>query len=402
MSHFLGIRGAGLAAIVCACSAAFGTPADTVVMTWQGGALAAISLTHDDNRWDHIYLCAPALTVRRLPGTFFVNPRRWRGPTWADQYGRMAREGHELGSHTMGHRQCTIVPAAQDPKNLHFHSLDELRQDCVDAKAILDRLQAKGRPTVSFAYPGGQNDAAAVEVVASQFLSARTSTTFLINPASPPSLYALKAVYVGDREGKWEDYGYAHAKLREYLDTVLKKKGWAIEEYHSIVTREIAWLNLKAYHDHLDDLVNERNAGRLWVATQGDVARYIRSRNAARIATTVNEANRIELNVDDQLPRKVFDVDLTLRTEIPAAWGANVSVTHNQRPVLHQVRTENGLAYVFYSVLADGTPIEIAPKPETSSLNRGVVASSLAVGISLLAGGWWWRRLRKMGACSLA
>lgn len=342
---------------------------DTVVMLWQQGE-AAISLTHDDNRYQHIDIIAPALKARGLRGTFNVIPGFWGGYSRPDfflaHYPLLAQEGHEIASHTMYHQRCRIMTPEEDPDNMYFRSLEELRQDCVDVKAIIESIQV-GRNCVSFTYPGGVRTPETQEIIASFFLSARVSDTGIrVNPSSPPDMYALLPSYIGEGfTDTWAEYEFAYNKFSECIDRALTSGGWVIEEYHDVKSPGYCAVNLQAYYDHLDDLAAAVEAGQLWVAPQGDVARYIYSRDRAEINILPSDPNTIEMIMDDNLPDGVFDVPLTLKTPIPADWTENVTVIHNGSQVGARTLTSQNIRWAMYSVIADGGLIQICQKPFT-------------------------------------
>jgi peptidoglycan/xylan/chitin deacetylase (PgdA/CDA1 family) len=361
----------GLLAICAVCFAGLegskesrGEIGETTVQIWADGRTAAISLTHDDNRWDHSDIAAPALTARYLTGTFNVNPGL---PSWVEMqscYAAMAQAGHELASHTMYHQACLIVPPEDDPGGIYFHSLEELEQDCIAVKAILDPMQPE-RCTQTFCYPWGLQCDETRAVIAAYFLSARSvGAGFNSNPASPPDMYRLRPSYVGAAWAPgWDDYAYAYLRLTWYLNGALASGGWVLEEYHDIQWPGYSALNLQAYYDHLDDLADAVSAGELWVAPQGDVARYIYSRDAATVTLLGTHLTRIELITDDGLDDDLFNVPITLRTRIPLSWASVVRVEHGGEPVEARVEIHGSGAFVVYSIVADGGLIRIRARP---------------------------------------
>ncbi len=90
---------------------------------------AVVSLTFDDAAGSQ-YLVRPALAEHGLKGTFYV-PSGWVGVdaqlTW-DQLADFSADGHEIGGHTVTHRNLTTLP------------LDEARrQICNDRAALAER-----------------------------------------------------------------------------------------------------------------------------------------------------------------------------------------------------------------------------------------------------------------------
>lgn len=330
---------------------------DTTFPTWPDGRTAALSLVFDDGRNDHVNFAAPMLTERGLVGTFGLMP----GVNWATRgplFAAVAAQGHELASHTMLHQACRIqtpeVDAATPPANSNFHSLEELAADCVAAKAALDAIQP--RSTVSFVYPGGTNEAQTRAVIAEHFIAARLSTSGIqINAISPPDMMQVKPVYVGGAQPTvtdWCDFGEVDAFFDAVLTQLVSGGGWVAEEYHDIECPGYAALNLDAWAAHLDEL--QAMAPVLWVASMGDAARYIAQRNAAAVTTHAQHAGYAILSIDDGLDDAIFDLPMTVTTDLPESW---VSATVSQGSASIPITVAGG--FITYNVLANGVPFTL-------------------------------------------
>jgi peptidoglycan/xylan/chitin deacetylase (PgdA/CDA1 family) len=124
-----------------------------------------VSLTFDDGDATQL-LVEPLLRAHGLPGTFFIvtgrldagNPANM---SWADVL-RLAREGNEIGGHTVSHVDLT------DPRLPEAVKTQEV---CGNRS----RLQQMGLDPVSFAYPYGTSDPAVEALVRScGYRTART------------------------------------------------------------------------------------------------------------------------------------------------------------------------------------------------------------------------------------
>jgi peptidoglycan/xylan/chitin deacetylase (PgdA/CDA1 family) len=129
-----------------------------------------VSLTFDDGLVSQ-YALRGLLYAHHLHATFFINSHnvdieKLGVMTWS-QIHDLAADGHEIGGHTLTHVSLT------DPRTT-FDS--KWRQTCEDRA----RLQAQGFDPVSFAYPFGDDDAAAEKIVRGcGYQSGRTSGALL-------------------------------------------------------------------------------------------------------------------------------------------------------------------------------------------------------------------------------
>lgn len=336
-----------LAACLFALLMAAAAKADVAVRTWPIGS-AAVSITHDDNRPDHFNIAAPELAARGLLGTFNVNPGKWVAQGYDDDFAAVAAMGHELASHTMQHQGWRVVPG--NPS--YFETIEDVEADAVAVLAALDPLQYGGRPTVSITYPFGQSEQATRDLAAEYFISGRNSDNAGVNAATPDNLFGLHTRIIGSGASDptaWSDYAYTMAALTACVDEAAAVGGWSIEEYHDVDLPGYGGVNLDAYLAHLDDLAAAVAAELLWVAPQGDVARYIRQRDAAAVYE-VAEAFGTVVSIDDGLDDVVFDLPLAI--DVAAA----------------------GLTWSL-ELLADGVPLTISYVPGDANLD-GVVDGS--------------------------
>ena len=370
--------------------ALFAGVGDAVVTTWFQGAEAAYTLTYDDNEPDQFNYIGPALAERGLKATFFVNPdydgmRSWQW--YHDDYANLASQGHELGSHTLTHE--SVIP--NDPlwPDNCMKSFEELEEDCIEAKAILEAL-VPDTTTVSFCYPMGREDEASREIIAEHFLSARDVHTYTNyptghytpNPASPPDMYSLgcfvSAGSGGNGTPNFRSYEESVEAFAAYITDTLAVGGWAIEYRHNLWGTSEA-----AYWEHLDDLQMLAEDGTIWNGTQGQVTKYIYSRDAAQIEPIDVQSDLITLSVDDFLDDAVFDIPVTLSVEIPGNWAeAECTILHGSTSVIGRIFSEEETAFISFDIVADGRPITISPGlPTVPEPATGLLIGSLLLGL---------------------
>jgi len=116
-----------------------------------------VAMTFDDAVSNHATLAAPLLKKYHFNATFFVcefppdfatNKQQYM--TW-EQIKQLSDDGFEIGNHTLHH--IGVINTPED-------------QLVAELRALDDRFQQYGIPqSVSFAYPGGPCDQAAMDIV---------------------------------------------------------------------------------------------------------------------------------------------------------------------------------------------------------------------------------------------
>lgn len=135
----------------------FATPGEAATR-WPGGAKAAVVLTYDDALPSQLDHAVPALDAAGLKGTFFLaNVRaqdvaRWRA---------VARDGHELGNHTIFH-PCRATAFPADPRyTTEAYTPASMLKEIAQQNVLLTALDGKTRH--GFATPCGETKVGGVD-----------------------------------------------------------------------------------------------------------------------------------------------------------------------------------------------------------------------------------------------
>lgn len=149
---------------------------------WPQGFQAAVSLTFDDGVPSQLQHAVPLLNQHGLRGTFYINPEadyRERFAPWKD----CAREGHEIGNHTVGHPCSDNFAFTRQLCRcaLEEMTLADIEEDILEAGRRIQELFPEQEAT-SFAYPcfesfvgRGGNRQSYVPVVARHCVAGRAS-----------------------------------------------------------------------------------------------------------------------------------------------------------------------------------------------------------------------------------
>ena len=228
--------------------------------------------------------------------------------TW-EELATLARQGHEIASHTITHPRLAVL----DEPNLAYE-LEKSRQD------ILDHLGPKH--TFSVECPYGTEDERVVRHALARYPASRNRMPagYLeeLNRSSDADPGASAREYVQWQRGPLT--GTPMPLMKSWIDAVAAlDKVWLVLVFHGV--DGVGWepktgAELEEYFAY----VRSREES-VWVATFQDVAKYVRERQNASVRTA-REGERIQVALAHDLDGSLYDLPLTLETEVPAEWTA--------------------------------------------------------------------------------
>ncbi|MFB3882784.1 MAG: heparinase II/III family protein [Armatimonadota bacterium] len=261
------------------------------ICNWFGGRKAALSLRFDDSETSHIEIGLPALDKYGLIGTWLVSPG-YRGylPYASIWEGRVVREGHELGDHTMWHEGARTD--------------EEAEREVGEPAVLLHKLQPQLK-LITFAAGGG-----------TQWLQRKPMGALLAK-------YDL--VSVGGGEGIAlscsEAYpDFSARKFGEALERCLADGTWFQPHFHTIcpagpsdqvglyITPEVFSECLEIVQAHRDEL---------WQAGINVIAQYARERKASRLWVHAASADVLEVSLTCATDPSYYTQPLTMELDLP-------------------------------------------------------------------------------------
>ena len=237
---------------------------------WPDGCLAAVSLTFDDGSPSQLKYAVPMLNDADLPSTFYLIPR---GDYYLEKlapWREVAKAGHEIGNHTMGHicsRGFKNDPTAPGLEGL---TLADLEKDIVEAKRRLQQI-APQQTDMSFCYPcymehvgAGPTRQSYVPVVAKHHIAGRGKREFPF--ANLPATVDLHYTW------SWPAERMRGSQIVGLVEACAANQCWGILTFHGINEG-----HLGVADSDFRELVNYLtvNHGRIWTAPVAKVARRI-------------------------------------------------------------------------------------------------------------------------------
>ena len=96
----------------------------------------------------------------------------------------------------------------------------------------------------------------------------------------------------------------------------------------------------------------DENRDKFWVATFGNVVRYIRERNCLNIHELEANADTIRLELTDTLNNIIYNQAVTVRRPLPKQW-KNVKGTQNGKEISTNIVVLNSRKYIEFNTIPD-------------------------------------------------
>lgn len=256
-----------------------------------------------------------------------------KGLNWSS-IRKYASAGYEFASHTVTHAHLAIL----DTANMGYE-LEKSQKD------ILNHLGLKY--TFSAEVPFGIDDPRVMRFAMPIYQALRNQMTdpYLeeINRGDKADPGKSDKPYV-----QWQRGPVTNTPLwlmKSWIDTVLTHDNiWLVLVIHGV--DNLGWEPLtpqllKNYFQLI-----KKNENDLWIATFGDVARYMREKMYAKIHEQ-NERDRIIITLTHSLDTAFYHLPLTLKTYVPADW-KNVRIVQLNHAHTEIVREDEKGAYILY------------------------------------------------------
>lgn len=248
------------------------------IAAWQGDRAGAYALTFDDGQREQVTLAGPMLDALGLKATFVINPGKTpaqTGETWNaswDEWRAMAKNGHEIGNHSMTHTNFAQVK-------------DEgLEEEIVTAQKRIE--QELGQPCITFCYP--------------------------FNAETPASRAVVKRTHAVATDTKRKAYGgkdFTAAKANAWVDEAITRKELVVAMIHGIDTGYLPFTGRAVFKDHLDYLTSKE--AELWIAPLGVIGRYQQQRAVAKLEAK-SGAHQAVFTLTCPLDAKTYHIPLTV------------------------------------------------------------------------------------------
>jgi peptidoglycan/xylan/chitin deacetylase (PgdA/CDA1 family) len=268
-----------------------------------------------------------------------------KGLTW-DSIKLYASQGYEFSSHTVTHTHLAVL----DTTNM-FYELEKSKEDIKDH--LGDKYTFDAEIPFGIEHPRAMKYSLPVYAALRNMMS--DSYMQEINRGYRAQPGASDKEYV-----QWQRGATTKTPLplmKSWIDTTLAHDNiWLVLVFHGV--DGMGWEALP--HQLLDTYFHyiKKNENNLWVATFGDVARYMRERMHASVNSS-KEGNHILVHLKHSLDAKTYDVPLTLKTYVPAQWH-KVKVKQDNDVQYLQVQKDEKGNFILYRAMPNSNVIELS------------------------------------------
>jgi hypothetical protein len=310
------------------------------VGTWRGFRTAAVSFTFDDGCPNQFSIAIPMFNEFGFKLTLFtVTGSNWVWPADWSKLRSAAANGHEIASHTVTHTNFSGMSNSLQTMELR-HSQEEIN-------ALIP-----GHQCITMAYPFCASGNASL--VGKYYIAARICSG-TIELATPPDFMNISSITCGT-EGPVKTTQNFISTFRSALDS----KGWCVFMLHG-VDNDGGWSSvdssiLKETLKYLSAQTSD-----YWVATFGDVVRYIKERDNASITEISAQDTSITFQVTDTLPDSIYAYPISLRRVLPHGW-SSATVMQNHLPVESQILEIDAVKYIQFDLAPDCGNVVITKK----------------------------------------
>ncbi|NLF30026.1 MAG: polysaccharide deacetylase family protein [Planctomycetes bacterium] len=331
-------------------------PGEAHVCLWKDDALAAVTITVDDNtRPDHDWWMQTAAAYN-VKVTWFVitclveaNPS-YHG-TWAG-FQTLHNVGHDIQSHTVTHLDFS---RGFDPDDGDHGINAEYR----DSKAEIETRI--GAPCITLAYPGGASTVYNDETVADDYFIAARGTAGVVNPVNAVNYIRTNSIgglVVSNPSAPW-------AQLINIFDPAVYRannyRAWYVTHYHGLND------TLKANIIEAMVFLQQKDAEvGVWIPTFREGALYGQQRDSSTLTVTAVEPDRIAFTLTDRMHDGIFTYPLTVKVRLYDTW-TDVAATQNGRPVEAAMIERDGGRFALVQAVPDQGPVELTPAPANSA-----------------------------------
>jgi peptidoglycan/xylan/chitin deacetylase (PgdA/CDA1 family) len=228
------------------------------------------------------------------------------GTSW-DDLRKDAADGYEIASHSITHATMPGLDAAN------------IRYELQNSKEEI-RSQLGEKYTFSAEVPYGYEDERVMNIAYTIYpaLRNRMPERYLkeIDRASEVSPHPSDKDYI-----QWQR-GPLHATplqlMESWVDTACDNKDtWLVLVFHGIDSLGWEWTPIPKLDTYFNYIKAKEN--NLWIATFGDVTKYMRERKEAEINYAFGQG-QISVELTHGLKQAFYDLPLTLKTYIPGDW----------------------------------------------------------------------------------
>ena len=146
---------------------------------------------------------------------------------------------------------------------------------------------------------------------------------------------------------------------KSWVDTVLTHdNNWLVLVVHGVDGLGYEALPHELIDEYYQYIKAKQDENKVWVATFGDVAKYMRERVAAKVQSS-EKGGKITVTLTHPLDKTLYNVPLTLKTYVSSAWKQVTVKQGNKSQRVSTAIDEKG-TYLLYQADPNSRTIELS------------------------------------------
>ena len=238
---------------------------------WMNQRKCAVCLTYDDGLDIDLDNVVPILDSLGFKGTFYVPVNSPSLNKRMDEWRAIAKEGHELGNHTLFH-PCFGKSMKRDWVNADYdldtYSMQRMVDEILLANTLLVAIDGKSERT--FAYTCGD------QKIGGEIIWDKIKDDFIAARGVNKELPTIDEVDFSDI-GSYMANGETGDELISWVKEAIRKKSLIVFLFHGVGGGHDINVSLEAHSKLLHFL--KENEKDIWVAPLIEVAKYIKNHN---------------------------------------------------------------------------------------------------------------------------
>lgn len=284
------------------------------IAKWPKSKSGAVSITFDDNCVGQFTVALPKLNQENLKATYFVitEGNQCNLVDW-----NLVREahssGHEIGSHTITHRDLRTLSNSQISQELEGSY----------NKILSEVSSIRGKLTIAWPFGRGGGSVAKDDTIRTLalpfYFGARNAGAgpngYLaydeyVNPFYKDFYRQVGAVVLGPNNSAMN--------IGTTLINTAQAGGWLNLVYHGVETGGYNNISATLFNEHIDTIVKVQNERNLWVTTFGNTVKYHHQRRASTLSINSSAWPEWEVSIADTLSdSETYNLPLTVKIGIP-------------------------------------------------------------------------------------
>ena len=309
---------------------------------WKDDALAALTLTVDDNMsQDHEWWLEQGKKYGLRITWFVITGRVGTGGPWGTWEGfrKLLKAGHDVQSHTVTH-----LHTEGDWKGIEWEYSESARQ--IEANL-------PGHRAVCLAYPGGKNSGLNDPGVAARYYLGCRGTTGSINAADRINYANTHSTGLNIGTAKFPSQDLMTALEKRPDGHARLWRSWVCCHFHGVekLKTELA--------GRFAAVRQKAEEGALWVALFREAVQYGQERDTATLSVKEASPARIVLALSDRMEDGLFGFPLTVKTRVDG-WAA-VKATQDGKPLAAKIIEHEGGRFALVQAIPDRGDVTLTP-----------------------------------------